>query len=67
MSDFGRSGDETASRGDWFRYAWLIALASLVFLVLFGFREGVFLTLLAVYVLGAVIALLVVNWRRRHS
>ena len=67
MSDFGRSGDDTASRGDWFRYGWLIALASLVFLVVFDFRESVFLLLLAVYVLGAAVALLVVNIRRRRS
>ena len=67
MSDFGRSGDETASTGDWYRYGWLVALASLVFLVVFGFREGVFLSLLAVYALGAAVALLVVTLRRRRS
>ena len=67
MSDFGRSGDDTASRGDWFRYAWLLALATLVLLVVFGFREGTFLILLAFYLLLGTIALLVVQLRRRRS
>ena len=67
MSDFGRSGGDSASRGDWFRYAWLFVLATLVLLVVLGFREGTFLILLAVYLLLATVALLVVQLRRRRS
>jgi hypothetical protein len=67
VSDFGRSGGDQPARGDWFRYAWLFVLGSLVFLGVFGFQEGVLLTLLAVYLVLGVAALLLVQLRRRRS
>jgi hypothetical protein len=67
MSDLGRSGDDKPSLGDWLRYGWLFVLGSLVFLFAVGFRPGVFLMLLAFYLVLAVAALLFVTVRRRRS
>ena len=57
--------DERLGAADWLRYGVLLLLGSLVFLFVVGPREGVFLMLLAVYVLLAATVLLVVTHRRR--
>ena len=67
MSDFGRSGDDSLSAGDWIRYGLLAFFASLVFLVVLGPRQGVFLMLLAFWLLVGTVVALLVAIRRRHS
>lgn len=67
MSDFGRSGGDSPSRGDRFRYLWLFALASLVLLVLFSRFEGTFVILVAVYLVAVAAAAVVVPVRRGRS
>ena len=68
MSDFGRAGDDgSLSTGDWIRYGLLAFFGSLVFLVVLGPRQGVFLMLLAFWLLVATSVTLVVAFRRRHS
>ena len=66
MSDFGRSGDAPTS-GDWWRYGWLVVLASLVLLGLLSRVEGTFVILLAIYLLAASAFALVVLVRRSRS
>jgi uncharacterized membrane protein YhaH (DUF805 family) len=61
------SDDETLTARDWARYGGLFALATLVLLVILGQREGAAVTLLAVYLLLACVALLVVQVRRSRS
>ncbi|MBW3640155.1 MAG: hypothetical protein KY451_09945 [Actinobacteria bacterium] len=53
--------------GDWGRYAGLLALGSLLFLVVTGNRSGSFVSLLAIYLVLGCLVLLVVNYRRDRS
>jgi len=55
------------SAGDWARYAGLLAMGSLVFLVVYGDRDGAFLSLLALYALMAAAAGVVVLRGSRRS
>ena len=66
MSDFGRSGDEPTT-GDWWRYGWLLVLASLVLLGLLSRFEGTFVILLAIYLVAAAAAALLVAVRRSRA
>ena len=67
MSDFGRSGSETPTRGDAWRYVWLGVLASLVLLLLLSRVDGALVILLAVYLVAACVAALVHLVRERRS
>ncbi len=53
--------------GDWLRYGFLLFLASLVFVILYGTRPYPFASLLAVYLLAGTSGLLFVRWRRSRS
>ncbi len=53
--------------GDWARYAGLLGLGSLVFLIVYGERAGPFVTLLALYLALAASSLLVVTYRSGRS
>jgi hypothetical protein len=55
------------SAGDWARYAGLGALASLVFLVVYGNRDGALVSLLALYVVAGTAAAVVLRLRRDRS
>ena len=55
------------SAGDWARYAGLGALASLVFLVVYGNRDGALVSLLALYVVVGTAAAVVLRLRRDRS
>ena len=52
--------------GDWARYAGLFGLGTLVFLVIYGTRDGALVSLLAIYLGLAAVGLLVVGYRRRR-
>ena len=67
MSPRPTSDDDKLTAGDWARYGGLFALGTLVLLVMVGEREGGFVTLVAVYLVVACLALLVVQLRRRRS
>lgn len=67
MSDFGRSGGDGPTRGDWWRYGWLFVLGSLVLLLLLSQLEGTFLILLAIYLVAVTAAGTVVLVRRSRS
>ena len=67
MSDFGRSGTDSPTRGDTWRYVWLGVLASLVLLLLLSRVEGALVILLAVYLVAASVAALVHLARGRRS
>ncbi len=53
--------------GDWIRYAGLVVLASLVFLVVYGNRDGALVSLLAVYVVAGTAGAVWLRWRRERS
>ncbi|MCW2616289.1 MAG: hypothetical protein JWN08_3283 [Frankiales bacterium] len=55
------------SAGDWARYAGLVALASLLFLVVYGDRDGALVSLLAVYVVAGTAGAVVVRARGDQS
>jgi len=55
------------SAGDWARYAGLVALASLVFLVVYGNRDGALISLLALYVVAGTAAAVGLRVRRDRS
>ena len=55
------------STGDWARYAGLAALASLVFLVVYGNRDGALVSLLAVYVVAGAAGAVLLRLRRDRS
>ena len=52
---------------DWARYAGLLGLATLLFLAVFGSREGVLVSLVAAYLVLAALGLLVVQLRMDRS
>ncbi|MGI8535712.1 MAG: hypothetical protein ACR2K2_04275 [Mycobacteriales bacterium] len=58
---------EQLTPGDWARYAGLLALGTLVFLVVYGNRDGSFVSLLALYLVLASSGLLVFSHRGRRS
>ena len=58
---------EALTTADWLRYAGLLGLGSLVWLVLFGERKGGVLSLFAVYLLMAAVGLLLVRIRKERS
>ena len=58
---------EGLSATDWARYAGLLGLATLLFLAVFGSREGVLVSLVAVYLVLAALGLLVVQLRMDRS
>ncbi len=58
------AGEQRLTPGDWARYAGLLALGSLLFLVINGNRAGSFVSLLAIYLVLAWVMLLVVTYRR---
>ena len=60
------SGSEL-SAGDWARYAGLLALASLVFLVVYGNRDGALISLLALYVVAGTASAVVLRLRRDRT
>ncbi|MBC7373902.1 MAG: hypothetical protein H7323_07925 [Frankiales bacterium] len=53
--------------GDWARYAGLVALASLVFLVVLGNRDGALVSLLAVYLATGTAGAVWLRLRRERS
>lgn len=53
--------------GDWLRYGFLLFLGSLLWLAIFGRREGGVASLLAVYLLLAAGALLLVRSRKGRT
>ena len=53
--------------GDWFRCAGLVALASLLFLAVYGNREGAFVDQLAASLVAASAVALVVRIRRDRA
>lgn len=55
------------STGDWLRYGFLLFLGSLLWLAIFGKREGGVASLLAVYLLVAAGALLLVRSRKGRT
>jgi hypothetical protein len=55
------------SAGDWARYAGLLAMGSLVFLLVYGDRDGAFVSLLACYLLMAAAAGILVLRRTGRS
>jgi len=67
VSDFGRSGGDGPTPGDWWRYGWLFVLGSLVLLLLLSQLEGTFLILLAIYLVAVTAAGTVVLVRRSRS
>ena len=52
---------------DWARYAGLLGLATLLFLAVFGSRQGAFVSLIAVYLVLAAVGLIVVQLRMDRS
>ena len=56
--------EQQLTPGDWARYAGLLALGSLLFLVVSDGREGSFVSLLAIYLVFACLVLHVVSHRR---
>ncbi len=60
------SDREQLTPGDWARYAGLLGLGTLVFLVVYGNREAPFLSLLASYLVLASFGLLVFSHRGRQ-
>ncbi len=52
---------------DWARYAGLLGLATLLFLAIFGSREGAFVSLIAIYLVLAAVGLLVAQIRMDRS
>ena len=67
QTDGGLTGDglsnDVLTPGDGFRDAGLVALASLLFLVVYGNREGAFVSLLAAYLVAVSAVALVVRIR----
>ena len=61
------SDEEGLSTSDWLRYGFLVLLASLLWLVVFGSREGGVASLLAVYLLAAAGTLLWVRFRKERT
>ncbi len=59
--------EQQLTPGDWARYAGLLALGSLLYLVVSDGRAGSFVSLLAIYLVLASLVLLVVNYRRDRS
>lgn len=53
--------------GDWARYAGLLALGTLLYLVIFGAGEGSFVSLVAAYLVLASLGLLVAQHRMDRS
>ena len=53
--------------GDWARYAGLLVLASLVFLVVYGNRDGALVSLLAVYLVAGTAGAVWLRVRRERS
>ena len=64
MSDDASDG---LSTGDWLRYGFLLLLGSLLWLAVFGKREGGVASLFAVYLLIAAGGLLYVRSRRDRT
>lgn len=58
---------EGLTTGDRLRYAFLVLLASLLWLAMVGGREGGVASLFALYALGAAATLLWVRYRRERS
>jgi Flp pilus assembly protein TadB len=58
---------ESLTAGDWYRYAGLLGLATLVLLVIVGQYTGGVAVLFAVYLLVATVVLLVLQVRRSRS
>lgn len=61
------SEEDSLTAGDWARYAGLLGLGTLVFLVVYGERTGPFVTLLAFYLALAASGLLVFSLRSGRS